>query len=221
MEERLDEVGQGGLENLLGDFYGDGSSRRPSGSGWRAHQGARRGVRRDLPAPQCGRNLVLSPAGSAAPVGWPDHPSHRHRDAGKCPGSAAARSSKDLQAGIRLLRLREQLQQGRDQRCDFMTWDVPVKEICPVRPYPVQEVGPGFESASASIPVPNFLPEDGGLQEKPPLRSEGALLRRRRSPPKGGQTTAKAGRQEGGRSQEGGGKEAGGEKAAAKTKSEA
>ena len=119
------------------------------------------------------------------------------------------------------------------KRCDFMTWDVPVKETCPECGHTLfKKSGRGFKKPFCINPeCPNFLPEDQrGYKKRPPPR------RARRRPPRGGeearpkgggQKTAQkpaaktAAAKENRRSQEDGGKETGGEKAAAKTKSEA
>ena len=65
---------------------------------------------------------------------------------------------------------------SRDEanKCDFMTWDVPVKDDCPVCGHPMfKKAGKGFKKPFCINPVcPNFLPEDKrGYPKKPAAES--------------------------------------------------
>ena len=65
---------------------------------------------------------------------------------------------------------------SRDEanKCDFMTWDVPVKDDCPVCGHTMfKKAGKGFKKPFCINPeCPNFLPEDKrGYPKKPAAES--------------------------------------------------
>lgn len=69
---------------------------------------------------------------------------------------------KDLKRGYAYYGCENNSNKDETKRCDFMTWDVPVKEICPECGHTLfKKSGRGFKKPFCINPeCPNFLPED-------------------------------------------------------------
>ena len=232
MEERLDEVETGKVDwkSLLGDFYGDFEQELQKAEA--DLDGERIKVPdevSDVICPKCGRNLVYKSGRFGRFLACPGWPECDHTQPiviempGKCPKCGGKILKKTSKRGYAYYGCENNSNKDETKRCDFMTWDVPVKEICPECGHTLFK---GVQEALLHQPGVPQLPTRGsaGLQENGRLRGEpgGGHPSRggEEARPKGGgqkDRRQKAGREDGGRqenrrSQEDGGKEAGGEK---------
>ena len=136
---------QGGLEEPADPvlrWLREGTEAGRGRPGRGAHQGARRGIRRDLPQvrPQPGVQVrpVRPVPGLPRLAGVRPHPAHCGGDAGQMPQVRRQDPEKDLQAGVCLLRLREQHQQGRGPQVRLHDLGRAGKgELSLLRPHPV------------------------------------------------------------------------------------
>ena len=206
MEEQLDEVEEGKVDwkSLLGQFYGGFEKELK-----KAEEDTERikvpDEVSDVICPKCGRNLVYKSGRFGrflACPGWPELPPTLSPSSSRCRAtvpSAAARSlKKTSKRGYAYYGCENNTNKDEASKCDFMTWDVPVKDNCPVCGQTMfKKSGRGFKKPFCINPeCPNFLPEDQrGLPEKDRRR-----VPRRGRASRGGETC----RQEGGKENCGG-----------------
>ena len=178
MEELLDEVEEGkeNWKDILSGFYGDFE---------RELQAAEQDTERikvpdevsDVICPLCGRNLVFKSGRFGrflACPGWPECPHTQPiviEMPGKCPKCGGKILKKTSKRGYAYYGCENNTNKDEGKRCDFMTWDVPVKETCPECGHTLfKKSGRGFKKPFCINPeCPNFLPEDQrGYKKKTP-----------------------------------------------------
>ncbi|MGE4276846.1 MAG: type I DNA topoisomerase, partial [Lawsonibacter sp.] len=146
MEERLDKVEEGSTDwkKVLADFYG------PFDAELKKAEQELDGERIKVPdevseeiCPQCGRNLVIKSGRFGrflACPGWPECDFTMPlvvEMPGKCPkcgGRLLKRTGKSKKTNKQYTYFCCEHLNSKDEskKCDFMTWDVPVKDNCPV-----------------------------------------------------------------------------------------
>ena len=143
---------------------------------------------------------------------------------GKCPKCGGKILKKTSKRGYAYYGCENNSSKDEAKRCDFMTWDVPVKETCPECGHTLfKKSGRGFKKPFCINPeCPNFLPEDQrGYKKKAASAespAEGAPPEEEKKPAQKAaakKTAAKKTKKAPGetrRSQEDGGKETDGEK---------
>ena len=190
MEERLDKVeeGQANWKTLLADFYKDFDAELK-----RAEQDLD-GERIKVPdevseeiCPQCGKNLVIKSGRFGrflACPGWPDCDFTMPlvvEMPGKCPacgGRLMKRTGKSKKTGKQYTYYCCEHASSRDEskKCEFMTWDVPVKDNCPVCGQTMfKKAGRGAKKPFCiNEKCSNFTPEEkrGGWKKKPAAQGE-------------------------------------------------
>ena len=184
MEERLDEVEEGkeNWKDILSGFYGDFE---------RELQAAEQDTERikvpdevsDVICPLCGRNLVFKSGRFGrflACPGWPECPHTQPiviEMPGKCPKCGGKILKKTSKRGYAYYGCEHNANKDESKRCDFMTWDVPVKETCPECGHTLfKKSGRGFKKPFCiNSECPNFLPEDQrGYKKKTPENADPA-----------------------------------------------
>ena len=171
MEERLDEVETGKVDwkSLLGDFYGDFEQELQKAEA--DLDGERIKVPdevSDVICPKCGRNLVYKSGRFGRFLACPGWPECDHTQPiviempGKCPKCGGKILKKTSKRGYAYYGCENNSNKDEAKRCDFMTWDVPVKETCPECGHTLfKKSGRGFKKPFCINPeCPNFLPED-------------------------------------------------------------
>ena len=176
MEDELDEVESGKIpwKQLLRQFYG-------------GFEGNLRQVEKDmegvyLKVPDevteekcdvCGRNMVVKSGRFGRFLACPGYPECTFTKPlvvempGRCPkcgGRLMKRTGNSKKTGKQYTYYCCERQTSADEnnRCDFMTWDVPVKDDCPVCGQTMfKKAGKGFKKPFCINPAcENFLPED-------------------------------------------------------------
>ncbi len=192
MEQRLDKVEEGATDwkALLADFYKDFDAELK-----RAEQDLD-GERIRVPAevseeicPQCGKNLVIKSGRFGrflACPGWPECDFTMPlvvEMPGKCPlcgGRLLKRTGKSKKTGKQYTFYCCERHTNKEEtnRCEFMTWDVPVKDNCPVCGQTMfKKAGRGAKKPFCiNEKCSNFTPEEkrGGWQRKPAAEGEPA-----------------------------------------------
>ena len=171
MEERLDEVETGKVDwkSLLGDFYGDFEQELQKAEA--DLDGERIKVPdevSDVICPKCGRNLVYKSGRFGRFLACPGWPECDHTQPiviempGKCPKCGGKILKKTSKRGYAYYGCENNANKDEARRCDFMTWDVPVKDNCPECGHTLfKKSGRGFKKPFCINPeCPNFLPED-------------------------------------------------------------
>ena len=171
MEERLDEVETGKVDwkSLLGDFYGDFEQELQKAEA--DLDGERIKVPdevSDVICPKCGRNLVYKSGRFGRFLACPGWPECDHTQPiviempGKCPKCGGKILKKTSKRGYAYYGCENNSNKDEARRCDFMTWDVPVKDNCPECGHTLfKKSGRGFKKPFCINPeCPNFLPED-------------------------------------------------------------
>ena len=184
MEEELDKVEEGSVDwkKVLSAFYDDFEAE--------LHKAEQEldGERIKVPAevseeicPQCGRNLVIKSGRFGrflACPGWPECDFTMPlvvEMPGKCPkcgGRLLKRTGKSKKTGKQYTYYCCEHLSSKDEarRCDFMTWDVPVKDNCPVCGWTMfKKSGRGFKKPFCiNEQCSNFTPEEkrGGWKKK-------------------------------------------------------
>ncbi len=146
MEEHLDKVEEGTTDwkALLGDFYGEFDAQLKKAE--QELDGERIKIPDEVSeeiCPQCGKNLVIKSGRFGrflACPGWPDCDFTMPlvvEMPGKCPkcgGRLFKRTGKSKKTGKQYTYYCCERLNSKDEskKCDFMTWDVPVKDNCPV-----------------------------------------------------------------------------------------
>ena len=184
MEERLDEVETGKVDwkSLLGDFYGDFEQELQKAEA--DLDGERIKVPdevSDVICPKCGRNLVYKSGRFGRFLACPGWPECDHTQPiviempGKCPkcgGHLLKRTGKSKKTNKQYTYYCCEHLNSKDEarKCDFMTWDVPVKDNCPECGWTMfKKSGRGFKKPFCIHEgCPNFTPEEkrGGWKRK-------------------------------------------------------
>ena len=185
MEERLDEVEEGkeNWKDLLNGFYGDFEKELQQAE--QDLDGERIKVPdevSDVICPKCGRNLVYKSGRFGRFLACPGWPECDHTQPivvempGKCPKCGGKILKKTSKRGFAYYGCENNTNKDESKRCDFMTWDVPVKETCPECGWTMfKKSGRGFKKPFCINPdCPNFTPEEkrGGYKKK--AKTEGA-----------------------------------------------
>ena len=189
MEQRLDSVEEGTTpwKGVLRDFYGDFEEHLKQ-----AEQDLE-GVRIKVPdevseevCPECGRNLVVKSGRFGRFLACPGYPDCSFtmplvvEMPGRCPkcgGRLMKRTgtSKKTNKQYTYYCCEHTNSKDESEKCDFMTWDVPVKDDCPVCGHTMfKKAGKGFKKPFCINPeCSNFLPEEKrGYPKKPAEKKE-------------------------------------------------
>ena len=184
MEQRLDSVEEGATpwKSVLRDFYGEFDH------DLKQAEQELDGVRIKVPdevseeiCPECGRNLVIKSGRFGRFLACPGYPECSFtmplvvKMPGRCPkcgGRIMKRTGTSKKTGKQYTYYCCEHMNSRDEsaKCDFMTWDVPVKDDCPVCGHTMfKKAGRGFKKPFCINPeCSNFLPEDQrGYPKKP------------------------------------------------------
>ena len=171
MEEQLDEVETGKVDwkSLLSQFYGGFEKELQQAEA--DLDGERIKVPdevSDVICPKCGRNLVYKSGRFGRFLACPGWPECDHTQPiviempGKCPKCGGKILKKTSKRGYAYYGCENNSNKDEARRCDFMTWDVPVKDNCPECGHTLfKKSGRGFKKPFCINPeCPNFLPED-------------------------------------------------------------
>ena len=171
MEEQLDEVETGKVnwKSLLSQFYGGFEQELKQAEA--DLDGERIKVPdevSDVICPKCGRNLVYKSGRFGRFLACPGWPECDHTQPiviempGKCPKCSGKILKKTSKRGYAYYGCENNSNKDETRRCDFMTWDVPVKDNCPECGHTLfKKSGRGFKKPFCINPeCPNFLPED-------------------------------------------------------------
>ena len=184
MEERLDKVEEGDTDwkQVLSDFYGGFDAELKKAE--QELDGERIKVPDEVSeeiCPQCGRKLVIKSGRFGrflACPGWPDCDFTMPlvvEMPGKCPkcgGRLLKRTGKSKKTGKQYTYYCCERLTSKDEskKCDFMTWDVPVKDNCPECGWTLfKKAGRGARKPYCiNEHCPNFTPEEkrGGWRKK-------------------------------------------------------
>ncbi len=178
MERRLDEIeaGKEQWKKVLADFYGDFAS------DLKQAEADLDGKRIKVPdevsdevCDVCGRNLVVKSGRFGRFLACPGFPDCTFTKPlvvempGRCPKCAGRILKKTSKKGYTYYGCEFNSDKG-DKHCDFMTWDVPLKEDCPVCGQTLfKKSGRGYKKPFCANPECSaFLPEDkrGGYHKK-------------------------------------------------------
>ena len=186
MEEKLDSVEEGKTpwKGVLRDFYGDFESHLRQAEQDLTRIKVPDEVSEEI-CPECGRNLVVKSGRFGRFLACPGYPECSFTMPlvvampGRCPkcgGRIMKRTGNSKKTGKQYTYYCCEHVNSRDEanKCDFMTWDVPVKDDCPVCGHTMfKKAGKGFKKPFCINPVcPNFLPEDKrGYPKKPAAES--------------------------------------------------
>lgn len=191
MEGQLDKVEEGSIDwkAILASFYDDFDAELKKAE--QELDGERIKVPDEVSeeiCPQCGRNLVIKSGRFGrflACPGWPECDFTMPlvvEMPGRCPkcgGRLFKRTGKSKKTGKQYTYYCCERATNRDEskKCDFMTWDVPVKDDCPVCGQTMfKKAGRGAKKAFCINPAcANFTPEEkrGGWVRKPTTAAEG------------------------------------------------
>ena len=171
MEEQLDEVETGKVDwkSLLTQFYGGFEKELKQAE--QDLDGERIKVPdevSDVICPKCGRNLVFKSGRFGRFLACPGWPECDHTQPivvempGKCPKCGGKILKKTSKRGFAYYGCENNTNKDEARKCDFMTWDVPVKDNCPSCGHTLfKKSGRGFKKPFCINPkCPNFLPED-------------------------------------------------------------
>ncbi len=214
MEQRLDKVEEGAAnwKSLLAEFYKDFDAELKQAE--QDLDGERIKVPDEVSeevCPQCGRNLVIKSGRFGrflACPGWPDCDFTMPlvvEMPGKCPvcgGRLLKRTGKSKKTGKQYTFYCCERHTGKEEtsQCEFMTWDVPVKDNCPICGQTMfKKAGRGAKKPFCiNEKCANFTPEEkrGGWRKPaaPPAEGEPALADTEKKPKKAaasGKTAAK------------------------------
>ena len=214
MEQRLDKVEEGAAnwKSLLAEFYKDFDAELKQAE--QDLDGERIKVPDEVSeevCPQCGRNLVIKSGRFGrflACPGWPDCDFTMPlvvEMPGKCPvcgGRLLKRTGKSKKTGKQYTFYCCERHTGKEEtsQCEFMTWDVPVKDNCPICGQTMfKKAGRGAKKPFCiNEKCANFTPEEkrGGWKKPaaPPAEGEPAPADTEKKPKKAaasGKTAAK------------------------------
>ena len=189
MEEELDKVEEGNTDwkKVLSDFYTDFEAELKQAEA--DLDGERIKVPDEVSeevCPQCGRNLVIKSGRFGrflACPGWPECDFTMPlvvEMPGKCPkcgGRLFKRTGKSKKTGKQYTYYCCENLNSRDEskKCDFMTWDVPVKDNCPVCGHTMfKKAGRGAKKPFCiNEACSNFTPEEKRGGWRKPAAQEG------------------------------------------------
>ena len=179
MEEQLDEVETGKVDwkSLLASFYGGFEKEMQQAE--KDLDGERIKVPDELSdevCDVCGRQMVIKSGRFGRFLACPGYPECTFTKPiviempGKCPKCGGRILKKTSKKGYAYYGCENNTSKDEAKRCDFMTWDVPVKDNCPECGHTMfKKSGRGYKKPFCINPeCPNFLPEDqrGGYRKK-------------------------------------------------------
>ena len=199
MEQQLDDVEEGNKQwrTLLHEFYD------PFKANLEQAEKDLEGVRLKVPAEEtdevcdlCGRNLVIKSGRFGRFLACPGYPECTFTKPlviampGRCPKCGGRILKKTSRNGYAYYGCEHNSDKDESARCDFMTWDIPVADDCPVCGQTMfKKSGKGFKKPFCINPAcPNFLPEDQRGYKKKTAEAaespaEGAPPREEKKPP--------------------------------------
>jgi len=171
MEKRLDSVEEGSTpwKNILREFYGD------FGPSLQQAEKELEGIRIKVPdevseekCDLCGRNLVIKSGRFGRFLACPGYPDCKFTKPlvvempGRCPKCGGRILKKTSKNGYTYYGCEHNSDKNETSKCDFMTWDVPVKDDCPACGQTLfKKAGRGYKKPFCVNPqCANFLPED-------------------------------------------------------------
>ena len=191
MEQKLDSVEEGSTpwKSVLREFYGDFAQNLKQAE--KDLEGTRIKVPDEVSeeiCPECGRNLVVKSGRFGRFLACPGYPECSFtmplvvEMPGRCPkcgGRLMKRTGTSKKTNKQYTYYCCEHMNSRDEstKCDFMTWDVPVKDDCPVCGQTMfKKAGRGFKRPFCINPAcSNFLPEEKrGYPKKKPEGEETA-----------------------------------------------
>ena len=176
MEQKLDSVEEGATpwKGVLRDFYGDFEEHLKKAE--RDLEGTRIKVPDEVSeeiCPECGRNLVVKSGRFGRFLACPGYPDCSFtmplvvEMPGRCPkcgGRLMKRTGTSKKTNKQYTYYCCEHMNSKDEakKCDFMSWDVPVKDDCPVCGQTMfKKAGRGFKKPFCINPAcSNFLPEE-------------------------------------------------------------
>ena len=184
MEENLDEVEEGKKywKDLLRQFYSGFKAELDQAE--RDLDGERIKVPDELSdevCDVCGKQMVIKSGRFGRFLACPGYPECTFTKPlviempGKCPKCGSRILKKTSRNGYTYYGC-EHNRTSKGITCDFMTWDVPVKDNCPICGQTMfKKSGRGFKKPFCiNEKCPNFLPEDQrGYKKKPAAKTEG------------------------------------------------
>ena len=189
MEEKLDSVEEGNTpwKGVLRDFYGNFDKSLQQAE--KDLEGTRIKVPDEVSnelCPQCGRNLVVKSGRFGRFLACPGYPDCTFtmplvvEMPGRCPkcsGRLMKRTGVSKQNNKQYTYYCCEHMTSKDEalKCDFMTWDVPVKDDCPLCGHTMfKKAGRGYKKPFCVNPeCANFLPEDKRGYPKKPAEKDG------------------------------------------------
>ncbi|QNL44793.1 type I DNA topoisomerase [Oscillibacter hominis] len=171
MEKKLDgvEEGQTQWKSLLQDFYGGFEQSLTQAE--KDLEGTRIKVPDEVSEEKCdlcGRNMVIKSGRFGRFLACPGYPECKFTKPlvvempGRCPKCGSRILKKTSKNGYTYYGCEHNSDKNEETKCDFMTWDVPVKDDCPVCGHTMfKKSGKGFKKPFCVNPdCANFLPED-------------------------------------------------------------
>ena len=189
MEEKLDSVEEGNTpwKGVLRDFYGNFDKSLQQAE--KDLEGTRIKVPDEVSnelCPQCGRNLVVKSGRFGRFLACPGYPDCTFtmplvvEMPGRCPkcsGRLMKRTGVSKKNNKQYTYYCCEHMTSKDEalKCDFMTWDVPVKDDCPLCGHTMfKKAGRGYKKPFCINPeCANFLPEDKRGYPKKPAEKDG------------------------------------------------
>ena len=189
MEEKLDSVEEGNTpwKGVLRDFYGNFDKSLQQAE--KDLEGTRIKVPDEVSnelCPQCGRNLVVKSGRFGRFLACPGYPDCTFTMPlvvvmpGRCPmcsGRLMKRTGVSKKNNKQYTYYCCEHMTSKDEalKCDFMTWDVPVKDDCPLCGHTMfKKAGRGYKKPFCVNPeCANFLPEDKRGYPKKPAEKDG------------------------------------------------
>ncbi len=189
MEEKLDSVEEGNTpwKGVLRDFYGNFDKSLQQAE--KDLEGTRIKVPDEVSnelCPQCGRNLVVKSGRFGRFLACPGYPDCTFtmplvvEMPGRCPkcsGRLMKRTGVSKKNNKQYTYYCCEHMTSKDEalKCDFMTWDVPVKDDCPLCGHTMfKKAGRGYKKPFCVNPeCANFLPEDKRGYPKKPAEKDG------------------------------------------------
>ena len=191
MEQKLDSVEEGDTpwKDILRDFYGDFDRNLKQAE--KDLEGTRIKVPDEVSeevCPECGKNLVIKSGRFGRFLACPGYPDCSFtmplvvEMPGRCPkcgGRIMKRTGTSKTSGKQYTYYCCEFVNHKDEskKCDFMTWDVPVKDDCPVCGHTMfKKAGKGFKKPYCiNEACSNFLPEEKrGYVKKSAAKTEEA-----------------------------------------------
>ena len=183
MEQKLDSVeeGQTPWKGVLRDFYGDFAQDLTQAE--QALEGVRIKVPDEVSEEKCdlcGRNMVIKSGRFGRFLACPGYPECKFTKPlvvempGRCPKCGGRILKKTSRNGYTYYGCEHNSDKDESAKCDFMTWDVPVKDDCPVCGHTMfKKSGRGFKKPFCINPeCANFLPEEKRGYKKKPAAEE-------------------------------------------------